>query len=389
MTMFSFDWLVWFMAFLKKWLHDRVDAVVRECVDSPDVVGAVYRELFEDYVAVLRFAWFGAVLFQIAESRRQGAQPGFIPGWRGVSPEMVKRVLREELRVTKKGDGKGVVTGNLDDVVQRVSGRLGTFIPAVQRQTVDDCTNVSIADVGKVNQHREAFGHPLKGFVEEAEDAGAPLGRVFEENKSLRDEYERMKRDWRESVKVSPDGVLRSDIDGLDDEELEILGKQQRALYGAEIDLGMRESMPEGSDIDFAYRNVAWARVAVGSYTCGFCLMLCSRGAIYRSDTVLSAKNRARKGKRQFVGRWGLNAYHEHCDCMMVPVFDWDNFAGKDIMDGARKLWKQFSKDVKNKNGEWGNGALTPSWFSDWLKAHPELVAGMPSFDPDKGRPGK
>lgn len=386
--MFSFDWLVWFIAFLKTWLHGRVDTAIRGSVESKDVVEAVYRELFEDYVTVLRFAWFGSVLFQVAEARRQGARPGFIPGWRGVAPEMVKRVLREELRVTKT-DGKDTVSAGIDDVVSRVTGRLGTFIPAVQRQMVDDSMNVSVADVGKVNQHREQYGHPLTGFVEDAQNTKTPLGRVFSENKDLRDEFERMKRDWRESVKASPDGMLRSDDDGLDDEDLEILGKQQRALYEAEIDLGMRESMPEGTNKDFAYRNVAWARVAVGSYTCGFCLMLCSRGAVYRSDTVLSAKNRARKGGTPFEGRWNLNAYHEHCDCMMVPVFSWRKFAGKEVMDGARKLWKQFSRDVKNKNGEWGNGALTASWFSEWLKAHPGQVAQMPTFDLGKGRPSK
>lgn len=53
-----------------------------------------------------------------------------------------------------------------------------------------------------------------------------------------------------------------------------------------------------------------WARVPTGPKTCAFCLMLASRGAVYRNaDTA---------------GR--MNHYHADCDCQPTPVFGNDAY---------------------------------------------------------------
>lgn len=49
-----------------------------------------------------------------------------------------------------------------------------------------------------------------------------------------------------------------------------------------------------------------WARIPAGSETCGFCLMLASRGFVYASDKVAGSDGH----------------YHPNCDCRIVPGFD-------------------------------------------------------------------
>lgn len=51
--------------------------------------------------------------------------------------------------------------------------------------------------------------------------------------------------------------------------------------------------------------GVRWARVPTGAKTCGFCLMLASRGAVYRSEDTADG------------GR-----YHGDCDCVATPIRD-------------------------------------------------------------------
>lgn len=51
--------------------------------------------------------------------------------------------------------------------------------------------------------------------------------------------------------------------------------------------------------------DIRYARVPSGRETCGFCFMLSSRGFVYRSEETAGS----------------THAYHEHCDCVIVPGF--------------------------------------------------------------------
>lgn len=94
--------------------------------------------------------------------------------------------------------------------------------------------------------------------------------------------------------------------------------------------------------------DLRYARVPSGRETCGFCLMLASRGFVYRSEKTAQ----------------GSHGFHNHCDCVIVPGFkgldqaaqiegyDPDGMAGRvnDCMDtiggadGLRSLWSSMSK---------------------------------------------
>ena len=54
-----------------------------------------------------------------------------------------------------------------------------------------------------------------------------------------------------------------------------------------------------------------YARVPTGDKTCAFCLMLASRGFIYRSEDSAGE----------------FDQYHDDCDCEVVASFDTDNSA--------------------------------------------------------------
>lgn len=70
-----------------------------------------------------------------------------------------------------------------------------------------------------------------------------------------------------------------------------------------------------------------WARVPSGAETCGFCLMLASRGFAYASER--SASEKAEGGH-----------YHPNCDCRIVPGFEGMVAEGYDP-DELYRQWKE------------------------------------------------
>ncbi|WP_346843742.1 hypothetical protein [uncultured Rothia sp.] len=95
----------------------------------------------------------------------------------------------------------------------------------------------------------------------------------------------------------------------------------------------------------------AWARMLTGADNCPFCVMLASRGAVYSSRT-----------------RAGSDVYrfHNNCDCVVVPVFDLDNWVGKSTADYLYGIWRE-------------NGSLKS--LSNYLKENslsvPDMRAGL------------
>lgn len=88
-----------------------------------------------------------------------------------------------------------------------------------------------------------------------------------------------------------------------------------------------RETITEQSRAD--PRAKAWARVASGRETCAFCMLLISRGPIYRN-----ADFRA----------------HNRCDCLAVPVFDTAEWPGRADHVRARAVWKRVAGDKSGKD---------------------------------------
>lgn len=99
-------------------------------------------------------------------------------------------------------------------------------------------------------------------------------------------------------------------------------------------------------------RPVGWARVLQGKYSCGFCIMLASRGPVYSSADAakyvaapVGEKSReggflSRKARTE-LRKKNPRAFHEHCDCIVVPVFDPENWSGRDEQQRLAKFYRE------------------------------------------------
>lgn len=97
-----------------------------------------------------------------------------------------------------------------------------------------------------------------------------------------------------------------------------------------------------------------WARVAVGEYTCSWCLMLVSRGPVYLgADTAglnlddQEAVDLHHSGED--VSAF-MNAWHLNCDCKVVPVFKMSNWPGKEQAAAALSLWNAAVTVAENES---------------------------------------
>lgn len=86
-------------------------------------------------------------------------------------------------------------------------------------------------------------------------------------------------------------------------------------------------------------RPVAWARVLTGAEDCAFCVMLASRGAVYKSKATAE-----RTEDNPFV------KYHENCDCVAVPVYTSKAWPGKDEAETLYKLWLSATDGFKQRD---------------------------------------
>ncbi|ALA48123.1 head maturation protease [Mycobacterium phage Phlei] len=94
-----------------------------------------------------------------------------------------------------------------------------------------------------------------------------------------------------------------------------------------------------------------WARVATGRETCAWCLMLISRGPVYESartagllldnEVVADVWRDAGEDLEAFKSQVSdsMNDWHAGCDCIVVPVFDTENWVGKAAYEHANQLW--------------------------------------------------
>lgn len=89
-------------------------------------------------------------------------------------------------------------------------------------------------------------------------------------------------------------------------------------------------------------RALSWARVLTGSENCAFCVMLASRGPVY------SGPDEA--GRMQATDSWPdargyVNSYHDNCDCIVVPIYDFTSWPGR---EAYQALDEWYQKVVAN-----------------------------------------
>lgn len=101
---------------------------------------------------------------------------------------------------------------------------------------------------------------------------------------------------------------------------------------------------------------IGWARVLTGRSSCGFCVMLASRGPVYTSA------HHAGKG-----GAGGRDKFHNHCDCVVVPVYKSKDWAGRREYEELRDFYNATIRDVKAHPDRF-SGKNAQAWLEQALK---------------------
>jgi len=119
--------------------------------------------------------------------------------------------------------------------------------------------------------------------------------------------------------------------------------KQMRKTWGGQ----WAEQDVTDLDADKAPDVIAWARVTTGDETCAWCVMLASRGPVYTSAKSAGVKKKAAARALELFGAGAkipMNEWHTGCDCTVVPVYDENDWPGKDAFNDALEQWKAASE---------------------------------------------
>ena len=95
-----------------------------------------------------------------------------------------------------------------------------------------------------------------------------------------------------------------------------------------------------------------WARVANGEYTCGWCLMLVSRGPVYRDSYNAGLELQDHLAIKMFdngeqFDKEDMNQWHPGCDCSVVPVFDTRSWPGREEAEEALQKWIEATEEAR------------------------------------------
>lgn len=134
------------------------------------------------------------------------------------------------------------------------------------------------------------------------------------------------------------------------------LGQAVQAGFRAvkEVENGGRRAIRNAVDKDPIV--LGWARVATGRETCGFCLMLVSRGPVYQ-DAESAGLNADDTTALEILDEGDTEAFnelmtrfHPNCDCKVVPVFDRADWQGRDDYLAARDTWREVTKGFSGRD---------------------------------------
>ena len=178
-------------------------------------------------------------------------------------------------------------------------------------------------------------------------------------------------------VKAAETDQIPDVVDNLERELKDAVRIEKRATWGGNTYDVEVPDKPTRKDLDTDYAKAAtkivgWARVATGDETCGWCWMLVSRGPVYTDAAsagldnpvddidaleVLGTTNGSQDLKTlQVAARGHMTEWHPGCDCIAVPVFDRNNWVGRDTHRRALEDWKAASsaatKVIDNKAGD-------------------------------------
>ena len=152
----------------------------------------------------------------------------------------------------------------------------------------------------------------------------------------------------REALASALDRTARVRLAGLDEpdapaatEAADTAATTGAAAVVRHVEMAGREGVVATSRAD--EKALGWARVGTGRENCAFCTMLISRGPVYKSarEAGVRADDRAAMAAAHAGSMLALmSQWHDGCDCVAVPVFDDESWAGREQYLEAEELWR-------------------------------------------------
>lgn len=173
------------------------------------------------------------------------------------------------------------------------------------------------------------------------------------------------------------EGFIRAFVDGVASKGI----VESLALFTDRADYEIKRAAGDCVYLngEFDPLDVRFARVPSGFETCPFCIMLASRGFIYRNKTSAGADGH----------------YHANCDCRIVPSFSAEKIEGYD----PDALYRQFRDDLesgklklnpKKKHKLIENDSIArqeirnANTVEELQAVHEQIVASKDKLDPGK-----
>ncbi len=161
--------------------------------------------------------------------------------------------------------------------------------------------------------------------------------------------------------------ILREDLRGSADEAVEIIAPKliqhiedsaRQTMVRAVEDYrepGTREDADHysyaalrGTDnVDRSFRESqarSWARVLTGAENCAFCVTLASRGPVYETAEDAGRLSASKKFKTAIAIGY-VNSFHNSCDCLVVPVYNYASWPGREQYRALDEFYQRVMKD--------------------------------------------
>ena len=331
-----------------------------------------------------------------AQAQRQGEDLPYWPSMPGFPRFMFAEIVREEARLRD-----GTLRAGVADIADRMTRRVMTHVFEMSRETVRAACEPTSRDAVRSRRYMQKHGHPVARMMADMATGRTEAARFVRSRPAWRkalgfvvSDFEtdwavplanRPEDDW--DAVVNAKDVAASQQAGVDQvledlragrearEEAKAAAREEAEYERLVAEMERRYQLERfGKVKGTKERTLGWARVPVGEFTCGFCLLLASRGPVYRTDTVIAPKWKLRRGAVPKIGGYGQEAYHHGCDCIAVPVWnnewridksnvgDQSGYDGEAVCDAAFAVYEEYRTTVwkhGNKNSDflkWLNG---------------------------------
>jgi hypothetical protein len=176
---------------------------------------------------------------------------------------------------------------------------------------------------------------------------------LLEELRELEEELRRLDEEAEAEAQRILDALgptlLEKKLEAIDDEqaardadaarrEAAEQAARRSAAAAARISMNAARGLPYSLG-EYDGRVLGWARYSQTGTPCGWCAMLLSRGAVY--------KTRASAGDRADVDK-----YHDNCRCVAVPVFLEDQYESSDLFALNRRYAEEWPRVTRGFAGK-------------------------------------